>query len=281
MIEREGVVSSETPDTTQDGKPRKPGLTLLEALVALLILGTVATVVASRIIRRQRQAALELARTDIWDASQERVIELVSAFAQLANEEDEFGSTLLHVAARYGYGELTKLLLAEGAKVSAMDEDNETPLQFAALLGHKDVAELLLAGGADVNARNKYGGTPLHRAAREGHRDVVELLLAQGADANAKHKTGLTPLHWAVVRGHEDVVELLIANGADANANGPVGPSLHIAVLCSYKNVVKFLLAHGADVNARDSFGMTPLCVALENSREDVVDLLEKHGARQ
>jgi len=68
-------MSSETARAT-GGKPQerpsKPGLTLLEALVALLILGTMAAVVAPRIIRRQREMARQRARFEVWNGSQAR-----------------------------------------------------------------------------------------------------------------------------------------------------------------------------------------------------------------
>ena len=48
---------------------------------------------------------------------------------------DEHGNTLLHLAARMGYPELTKELLEWGADVSTVNGDGQLPLEVAIMQG--------------------------------------------------------------------------------------------------------------------------------------------------
>jgi ankyrin repeat protein len=75
---------------------------------------------------------------------------------------------------------VVKVLLENGADVSATDTHGGTPLHYAAALGYKGVAEVLLANKANVNARDGNGNTPLQLAATYGHQDVAELLRKHG-----------------------------------------------------------------------------------------------------
>jgi ankyrin repeat protein len=41
------------------------------------------------------------------------------------------------------------------------------------------------------------------------------------------------------------------------------------------------LLDHGADFTIADKNGETPLKLAIENNRQDIVELLQQHGAKK
>ena len=59
------------------------------------------------------------------------------------------------------------------------------------------MSRLLLDNGAAVSAVDRGGGTALHCAAFHGFEGVVWLLLAHGAGVSAKDIDGRTPLHEA------------------------------------------------------------------------------------
>ena len=127
-----------------------------------------------------------------------------------------------------------KLLLGQDhGLVSSRNQYGWTLLHLAARLGREDIAELLLANGADVNARDRLGLTPLHDAANAGRTEVAALLLAHGADVNAKDTGGGTPMHWAIVRGYRDLAELLQQHGGKdeprsaRNAAGPLEETMN------------------------------------------------------
>ncbi len=196
------------------------------------------------------------------ESDREEVVELllvkINVNASLS-AKGGWGMTPLLEAVQGGHKDLVKLLLAKGANCNAKHTlTGDTPLHWAVGLNTDDVAEIvkmLLAAGADVNAKDEWGGTPLHEAAAENSNhttkhtaDVVKLLLAARADVNAKHGEayrGATPLHFAVDSGSD---------------------------------VVKLLLAAGANVNAKDDDGFTPLHKATEEHKEDIQELLRKHG---
>jgi hypothetical protein len=70
---------------------------------------------------------------------------------------------LLCLAARIGYLELVKILVAkEGIDVDSKERDSRTPLSWAAGSGHSDVVELLLENeDIDIDSKDKDRRTPL------------------------------------------------------------------------------------------------------------------------
>ncbi|BET36850.1 ankyrin repeat domain-containing protein [Wolbachia pipientis] len=120
--------------------------------------------------------------------------------------------TLLHVAARGGFENVAKVLVAGGADVNKKDSKREKiPLHLAARNGHASVVEVLLEKGAHVNAVNSERRTPLHLAAGNGHVDIVNLLLEKGANVNAVDRYGKTPLDYAEgYAKNQDVVKALL-----------------------------------------------------------------------
>mmetsp|Transcript_47362 Transcript_47362/g.97742 ORF Transcript_47362/g.97742 Transcript_47362/m.97742 type:complete len:276 (+) Transcript_47362:85-912(+) len=78
------------------------------------------------------------------------------------------GSSPLLVAAKKGYVEMVKELLAARAPVDQADNFGQTPLLLAASEGKSKVIQPLLAYGADVNAQDHEGMTVLHYCTRIG-----------------------------------------------------------------------------------------------------------------
>jgi ankyrin repeat protein len=135
-----------------------------------------------------------------------------------------------------------------------------TALHKAAHGGHLEAVQMLLEHNADVNLRNILGEFPIHRAASpcdyRGHPDIMQQLLDHGADPNARDNDNSTPLHyssWYRRLGHQD-------------RHGTVEGT-------------RLLLKYGAIVDAEDNMGRTPLQLALEHGRDDIVACLKEHGA--
>jgi ankyrin repeat protein len=129
----------------------------------------------------------------------------------------------------------------EDRKLTALDGAAETPLHGAAWTGDIQEAKALVAAGADVNHIDSAGETPLHGAAASGEIEMVRYLLSQGArvDIAAKETRGFTPLHWASGWGNLKTVRVLV----DA----------------------------GAAIEAADAYGCSPLDIAREHDRADIV----------
>ena len=179
-------------------------------------------------------------------------------------------------AARAGNLEAAKQYLVAGADVDFRNQQGFTPLHVAAQKGHNKVAELLIAKGANVNTSGRLiGTTPLDSAALLGHKEMVELLIDSGADINPQIITGETPLQRAEQRGHSAIAEILRKHGGKA---GEV--TLQLAILKGQKDVAKSLITGGADVNAKGLLGRTPLDWAIIGGKNELADLLRKHGGK-
>jgi len=139
----------------------------------------------------------------------------------------------------------------------------------------------IISKGADVNAKNRQSWTSLHTALWYGNNEMVELLISEGADVNAQDNSGNTPLHFAAMKGNSDAVNLLIEKGAniDAKTNAEQTP-LMFAADYDHKEIVELLISKGADVNAQAG-NDNALSLARRKNRNEMVDLLLKHGATE
>ncbi len=90
--------------------------------------------------------------------------------------------TLLHDMAHAGDLEKARLLIDHGAALDAVDEEyRSTPLGIAARWGKRHMVGLLLERGADPNRSGAPWATPLAWARRKEHADIAEDLLRAGA----------------------------------------------------------------------------------------------------
>lgn len=155
---------------------------------------------------------------------------------------------------------------------------DDHPLIDAAAAGDLGrVRALLAAEPWQVNVRGWMDITPLIAATwRADSAEVVGFLLARGADPLATRKHGDGALHWAA---SGPVTEALAA------AAGPAGLTarylfgqtpLHVAAQDGRADVVRALLAAGADPGALDGRGDTPLDLA---GTPWVASLLAEAGA--
>ena len=121
------------------------------------------------------------------------------------------GFTALHLAAFFGKTEVTRILLAAGARVDTYTTNDfaNQPLHAAAAGRHIEVCRMLLAAGADVDATQHGGFTPLHEAAQHGDAEMVELFLSAGADPTVTVEDGGSPADLAEKAGHHDVATRL------------------------------------------------------------------------
>lgn len=115
------------------------------------------------------------------------------------NAPDQYGTTPLMAACRWGKLNMVRLLLQNGAKADEpRTGKGRTPLMVAcAYYSGPEICGLLLKAGANINAQANDGSTALMLAANNGKVAVVELLLNQKANAYAKDSKGATALDYA------------------------------------------------------------------------------------
>ena len=93
-------------------------------------------------------------------------------------------TTLLHGMAHQGDVRKARLLLDRGADIDAVDQEfRSTPLGLAARWGHRAIAAFLLERGADPNTSGAPWATPLAWARKKGHADIEADLRQAGARA--------------------------------------------------------------------------------------------------
>jgi len=164
------------------------------------------------------------------------------------------GHSALILAARSGYVDAVKILVAAGADVNQISVGDKTsPMLIAAINGHFDLAKWLLDQGANPNAASENGVTPLYAALNVTwapralypqprafnqqqitYLDFMKALLDKGADPNTRltkkvwyseynfdlagvDEVGATPFWRAAFAGDVPAMQLLFDHGADPN----------------------------------------------------------------
>jgi uncharacterized protein len=91
--------------------------------------------------------------------------------------------TVLHDMAQKGNIRKAELLLKRGALINPLDDEYlSTPLGMAARWGQMEMVHYLLNKGADANKSGAGWATPLAWARKKGHIEIAESLLKAGAE---------------------------------------------------------------------------------------------------
>ena len=190
------------------------------------------------------------------------VAELLLRHGADVDVRDRMGATLLCIACTSEAPDIVRWLLNHGADVNAQNKESYSPLHYAVIHQRHPAFQILMEYKADIHSRNEFGATPLHRAASpwydNDHIDLMQSLLDHGADPNARDDDGSTPLHcssWC-------------KKGKYSETKGTVEGT-------------RLLLKYGAIIDVEDNEGRTPLQIALEHERQEIVSCLSEHGAKR
>jgi ankyrin repeat protein len=140
------------------------------------------------------------------------------------------------------------------------------------------------APGLDVNAIDNQGHSPLTRAAGAGMLDCCRVLLQRGAHASHLRDDRMPPALFSAVLSNSPaagaIIDLLIGYGADVNVRARSGMTpLMLAADLGRVELVRELIAAGADVNAAQKNGSTALHLAATSDQPAVATLLLDAGA--
>ena len=202
-----------------------------------------------------------------------------------ANGDGARGYTGLHQATRWGYVDTVAALLAGGADVNAGDGSrNGAPLHIAIeeARGDAELTKLLLAHGARTDTRDGRGRTPLMLAVSKKRDDVVDALLAAQADVNATDESKNSVLAWAAISDNPSAALKLLGKRAkvDEPNDSRMTPLFH-AAHGGTTAVVAALLERGARPDCVESkYGDSALMRAANNGHLPIVKLLVDRKAK-
>lgn len=201
-----------------------------------------------------------------------------------AHEKTTAGEFPLHLAAMNGHEKTLALLLDQGVDVDQADGKGFTALIYTAKRGHLPALRFLLRREANCDTRTADGFNALHIAAQAGKDEALAELLRQGnIDINSGGDLGDTALILAALNGRPHAVQRLLDNGADPRrSNQQRSNALHAAARNGHVTVAEALLGSENDMELIDhanNNGFTPLLLAAQNGKTDVVRLLAERGA--
>lgn len=208
--------------------------------------------------------------------------------AQVPPTRDEIAAYKgLHAAAAQGDIESVKRLIASSATVNARDSYRRTPLHVATFAKQREIVALLIKAGADINAqeRDRYDGVTIASVADDV--ETLSVLLKLGANAKAiTSRYDGTALIAAAHLGHDEVVKALITAGAPLDHINNLGWTALIESIVlgnggkRHTETLRALVQAGANVNIADRNRMTPLQLARGRGYKEMVQILEKAGAK-
>lgn len=108
--------------------------------------------------------------------STESLMGKISVSRNLITAVNEHNHTLLYLAARSGFYDMTKALLSKKCPVNAQQVDGSTALHAASYFGQKEIVQLLLENGADSTIKNKWNNTAEDEAENEEVKGVFKAI---------------------------------------------------------------------------------------------------------
>ncbi|XP_054431424.1 ankyrin repeat and SOCS box protein 3 isoform X2 [Pteronotus mesoamericanus] len=157
---------------------------------------------------------------------------------------------------------------------------------LAAREGNVKVLRKLLKKGLSVDVADNRGWMPIHEAAYHNSVECLRMLIhTDSSEDYIRTKTfeGFSALHFAASRGHWKIVQILLEAGADPNATTLEETTpLFLAVENGRIDVLRLLLRHGANVNGSHSMcGWNALHQATFQENAEIIKLLLKRGANK
>ena len=190
----------------------------------------------------------------------------------------------IFIAARAGLLDQVKKCLNDNPDLlNAKNDQGMTAMQCAALIygtheESEEVVKYLIDQGADID---------IFTASHFGMTDHVTTLLEANPNlVSAQDAEGFQALHWCTrprwdTDGCLAITKLLLEKGADVNFAGACEwTPLHcVAEWWEFVAQAQVLVDHGAHINPKDHTGHTPLDLAIDRKRKDLIIFLCKNGA--
>lgn len=204
------------------------------------------------------------------DAAVATLLETPSIEVDLINPCGSYTPFL--TAVKYGHFAVVQRLI-DRANVNHINDAGDSALHLAAEYGYEDIIRLLLENGADANYQDKSGATPMFRAAAYGREKALLLLLKNNTQyMDRQNAFGDTALHMATKFARIATVKILLANHANMDMlNQDDETPIHLAIKFNRQNIISELMQHGANYNPINKRGETPLTLAQKSFDKSVL----------
>jgi uncharacterized protein len=184
------------------------------------------------------------------------VAEIEKRIASGENKEavDDRQRTPLHVAVYQKKHDAARALIRLGTDPNKIEIDRYDIITIAAVANDVPMLKIAIEGGGNPKAvTSRYDGTALIAAAHLGHAEIVKMLIA--AKAPLDH---INNLKWTAL-----IESIVLGNGGS-----------------NHTETLRALVEAGASVNISDGSGATPLTLAKSRGYREMVEILEKAGAK-
>lgn len=203
------------------------------------------------------------------------------------NAKDIYGTPLLITAVLNNSSSVVKILLEKGADVNKPAHTGGTAIEIISkrIAGYPNDKAKLLAMLKEVLSRKelKAPDNLISSVAGDGDYDTLEFILKSGIRPISENPKVISPISAAVCKGKgsDKIVSLLIKYGAAVNR--PLPDSIDIPIIsaaqCEDNSLISLINAK-ANLEAKtDSFGDTPLLMALKSDQMYNAKLLIESGA--
>ena len=218
--------------------------------------------------------------------NQQDVVDLISKNKNLdVNRADQYGWTPIHYLCNHGDTDALKnvLELHKDADINKLTKNNDSCMSLAVNHNYSEIVDLLSKNkNLDVNKAGKEGWTAIHYLCRNGYIDALKnvLELHKDADINKLTKNNDSCMMLAINSGYSEIVDLLSQNeNLDVNKAGKEGwTAIHYLCRNGYTDALKNVLElhKDADINKCTRDGNSPMVLAIQNNRSEIIDLLSK-----
>ncbi|XP_072267162.1 transient receptor potential cation channel subfamily A member 1 isoform X2 [Pyxicephalus adspersus] len=205
---------------------------------------------------------------------------------------NDLHATPLHYAAKYGHLDIISMIANEGTDevLNAQDNKGGTALHWAVQMNQLDSVKVLLSRGTNPNLLNVYRLAPLHLAIQLHHNSIVEELLHHSTtDVNLEGELGNTPIMIACYKDNSDALVMLFNHEAKLCKRNKIGCyPIHMTAFAGSLKCMDLVLKKGEEfgfsieqhINFTDNEKSSPLHVAVQNGRLEVVKACIEYGAK-
>lgn len=204
---------------------------------------------------------------------------------------DDCGRAPIHLAAASGNVEILQMIMedletgdteSQRTALGAQCLDGLTPLHLAVKGKHLKCVKKLLQGHFPRDAVDIWKRGPMHTAAINRSMDILSELLNKDMRPDLMDNFGKTPLTYLGQLELEDMPlgERMMKTWENFNTTDSAGNTImHHAVKLLDSSRISGYITRGAVVHKADNKGKTPLHLAIEEDKREVVDLLLQNGA--